>query len=331
MQWTRLRGQQKILNPTINNCRYSIYKLEKRFTRLHLHDNVRCNETLRGAKVKIIQRLPLAIILIFWTFNLAQAQPSLEKLWLTEGLKVPESVLYYHDEKSSYLLVSQIDGDAVGVDGKGGIAKMTESGELLAPDWVTGLNAPKGMAVFEGKLYVADINEIVVINIKKAKVEKKIPVAGSLFLNDVAIDKQGVVFVSDTRTNKIYRIQGVAVDIYLDKVDGANGLKFVGNNLAVGAGTHLLLVDSNKTRLPLASGFGQPIDGIESLGRDGFIVSCWAGLIYYVDINGHLDLLLDTQQTKINAADIGYDKETKTVYVPNFAKNSVTAYRLKIK
>jgi hypothetical protein len=281
--------------------------------------------------VKKIQRVPLAAILIFWAVGFAQAQPSLEKLWLTEGIKVPESVLYYRDEKSNYLLVSQIDGDAVGVDGKGGIAKMTESGELIAPDWVTGLNAPKGMAVFEGKLYVADINEVVVINIKKAAVEQKISVAGALFLNDVAIDKQGIVYVSDTRTNKVYRIQGTVVDTWIDKVDGANGLKFMGNNLLVGAGTQLLLVDKSKTRLPLASGFGQPIDGIEILSRDSLIVSCWAGLLYYVSIDGQLDLLLDTQQAKINAADIGFNQETKTVYVPNFAKNSVTAYRLNIK
>lgn len=280
--------------------------------------------------MKKIRQVSLLTILIFWTISLAHAQPSLEKLWLTEGLKVPESVLYYRDEKAEYLLVSQIDGDAVNVDGKGGIAKMTEAGDLVAPDWITGLNAPKGMAVFDGKLYVSDINEVVVINIKKAKVEQKIPVAGSMFLNDVAIDKQGVVYVSDTRTNKVYRLQGTVVDTYLDKVDSANGLKFMGNNLLVGAGTNLLLVDKNKARLPLASGFGQAIDGVEIVARDGLIVSCWSGLLYYVSINGQLSLLLDTQQAKINTADIGYNPDSKTVFVPNFAKNSVTAYRLKI-
>ncbi len=281
--------------------------------------------------MKKIQSLLLRTMLACLASGSAQAVPSLEKLWLTEGLQVPESVLYYQDDKSTYLLVSQVEGDPVGVDGKGGIAKMTEGGEMVARDWVTGLNAPKGMAVFAGKLYISDINEIVVINIKKAKVERKIPVAGALFLNDVVVDAQGVIFVSDTRTNKVYRIQGKAVDTYLDKVEGANGLKFMGNNLLVGAGAQLLLVDKNKTRLPLASGFGQAIDGIEIVGRDGLIVSCWPGLLYYVGIDGHLDLLLDTQQAKINAADIGYSPASQTVFVPNFAKNSVTAYRLKIK
>ncbi len=280
--------------------------------------------------MKKIHQVLLLTLLSFWASSSVQARPSLEKLWLTQGLLVPESVFYYHDEKSTYLFVSQIDGDPSGVDGKGGIAKMTEGGELIASDWITGLNAPKGMAVFAGKLYVADINEIVVINIKKAKVEQKIPVAGAIFLNDVVVDSQGIVFVSDTRTNKIYRIQNEAVTTYLEKVESANGLKFMGNNLLVGAGTSLLLIDKDKNRLPLASGFAQAIDGIEIVGRGAVIVSCWPGLIYYVGIDGHMDLLLDTQQAKINAADIGYNPESQTVFVPNFAKNSVTAYRLKL-
>ncbi len=281
---------------------------------------------MRSTEMKIIQQAFLLGVLS--VCSIAQAVPSLEKLWLTEGLRVPESVLYYRDEKASYLFVSQIDGDPSGIDGKGGIAKMTEGGELFAAEWITGLNAPKGMAVFAKKLYVADVNELVVIDIKKGKVEQKIAVPGSVFLNDVAIDAQGVVYVSDTRTNKVHRINGTAVETYLDKAESANGLKFMSGNLLVGAGTHLLLVDKNKTRLPLASGFAQAIDGIEVVSREGLIVSCWSGLIYYVGIDGKLKLLLDTLQAKINAADIGYKADTQTLFVPNFAKNSVTAYRL---
>jgi hypothetical protein len=258
----------------------------------------------------------------------AQTKPSLEKLWITEGLQVPESVLFYHEEKSAYLLVSQINGDPSAVDGNGSIAKMTTTGELVVPDWITGLNAPKGMAAFAGKLYVADINEVVVINIKKAKIEQKIPVAGAQFLNDVAVDFQGVVYVSDTNTQKVHRIINGVVEDYLYKIEKANGLKGISTNLMVGAGTRLFMIDKDKNRLPFASGFAQPIDGIESAGRGNFIVSCWAGLIYYVNASGKLDVLLDSQQDKINTADIGYDQASRTLYVPNFFKNTVTAYRL---
>jgi outer membrane protein assembly factor BamB len=258
----------------------------------------------------------------------ANAQPTLEKLWLTGGLSVPESVLVYRNGKANFLFVSQIDGDPSAMDGKGGIAKMTLGGEIENLNWVSGLNAPKGMAVFDGKLYVADINQLVVINIKSAEIEKKIIIPGAQFLNDVAIDSNGAVYISDTKTNKVYRYQKDMLEDYVVKAESANGLKVIGSNLVVGAGTHLLLIDKNKTRLQIAAGFAQAIDGIESVGKGDFLVSCWAGLLYYVHLDGKLDLLIDSQKDGINTADIGFDNITQTVFVPNFAKNSVTAYKL---
>lgn len=259
------------------------------------------------------------------------AQSKLEALWLAEGLKVPESVLVYREGRNSFLLVSQIDGEPSTADGQGGIARLGFSGELDDAEWVTGLNAPKGMAAQNGKLYVADINEIVIINVKKAEVEKKIPVAGAVFLNDVTIDSAGVVYVSDTRTNKVHRLKNGVVDDYLTNVESANGLKAIGRSLIVGAGTHLYLYDDKKNRLEIASGFAQGIDGVESVNRGDFLISCWPGLLYYVHTDGKVELLQDSQAAKINTADIGYDATTNSLYVPNFAKNTVTAYSFTVK
>lgn len=260
--------------------------------------------------------------------NSAAAAPALEKLWMTEGLNVPESVLVYRSGKLNYLFVSQINGDPSAVDGNGSIARLNFNGEVDEPNWVSGLNAPKGMGTYQGKLYVADINEIVVIDIKSAKIEKRIVIPGAQFLNDIAIDTRGTVFVSDTKTNKVHRYEKGALEDYLVKVESANGLKVLGPNLVVGAGSHLYLVDKNKNRLQIASGFAQGIDGIEPVGKGDFLVSCWAGLLYYVHLNGKLDLLIDSQKEGINTADIGFDSQTQTVFIPNFSKNSVTAYKL---
>jgi hypothetical protein len=258
------------------------------------------------------------------------AQSSLEQLWLTEGVSVPESVLVYRNGRANFLLVSQIDGEANTKDGKGGIAKMSLDGELDDVNWVTGLNAPKGMAHFDGKLYVADVDELVVINIKSAEIEKKITVPGAIFLNDVTVDTKGTIFVSDMKTGKIHRYLNNVLDDYVTKIENVNGLKVIGSNLVVGAGTHLYLIDSKKNRLDIASGFAQGIDGVESINRGDFLVSCWAGLLYYVHLSGKVDLLLDSQKEAINTADIGFDSVTQTVYVPNFLKNSVTAYKVSV-
>lgn len=271
------------------------------------------------------------LLMMLWLLSVTvNAQPKLEQLWVAEGVKIPESVLYYKEGRSMFLLVSQVDGDPSVVDGVGGIAQMTTNGELSNLGWITGLNAPKGMAVFDGKLYVADINELVVINIKKREIEKKITVQGARFLNDVAADSQGIIYISDTKINKIYRFNAGVIDEYLDKVESANGLKVFGSNLIVGAGKNLLLIDKEKNRLPLALDFAQEIDGVDMVQRGEFIISCWPGLIYYVHANGKFDLLLDSQADKINTADIDYEAETQTLFVPNFGKNTVTAYRLSL-
>lgn len=259
----------------------------------------------------------------------AQAAKQLESLWQLDDLPTPESVLYVADKKVPYLFVSLIDGQGDVVDGKGGIAKLTTDGNLIDKNWISGLNAPKGMALHENYLYVADITELVIIDIKKQKVIKKIPVADSVFLNDVTVNSSGVVFVSDTRTNKVHRYLDGKIELYVDKVTSANGLKALGSTLVVGAGQELLLVDADKNRVVIAKGFESGIDGIEMVARGDFIVSCWVGLVYYVHSDGRLELLIDSREQKINTADIGFDPNTQQLFVPNFFKNSVTAYQLK--
>lgn len=257
------------------------------------------------------------------------AQPTLTQVWQAPDLPTPESVLFVADKKSPYLFVSLIDGDGATADGKGGIAKLAVDGSVIDKDWITGLNAPKGMAIVKNLLYVADITEVVVIDIKKQKVIKKILVADSVFLNDVTANADNVVFVSDTRTNKIHSLKKDKPSLYLSDITAANGLKAVGENLIVGAGPELLSFGPDKRPVTLAKDFAQGIDGIEPVKQGEYLVSCWPGLVYYVHSNGKLDVLIDSQAEKINTADIGFDPQSNTLFVPNFFKNTVTAYQLK--
>lgn len=253
----------------------------------------------------------------------------LEQLWSTKELRTPESVLVHKAGKDKFLLVSEIEGDGAALDGKGGIAKLSMSGEILDQDWVRGLNAPKGMAVHGKKLYVADVNELVVVDLASQKIEAKIKVPDSVFLNDVAVDEAGVVYVSDTRTNKIHRFVDHKPEVFLENIASANGLYTSGKNLIIGAGSTLLSVGPDKKQTELASGFESGIDGIEMTKPGEFLVSCWVGLMYYVHADGRIEKLIDSREDKINTADIGYDRDKNLVFVPNFLKDSVTAYQLK--
>ncbi len=256
------------------------------------------------------------------------AAKTLEPLWQVGDLPVPESVLYVQDKKAPYLFVSLIDGVPTDADGKGGIATLTPEGEVINREWLTGLNAPKGMGSDGQLLYVADITELVIIDIKKARVVKKIAVPDAVFLNDVSVNSQGAVFISDTRTHRVYRYHEDKLELYLENVDNANGLYSIGSSLVVGSAQTLLLFGADKQPQVLAQGFAENIDGVEMTERGEFIVTCWKGLIYYVYSDGRLELLLDVREQEINTADIGYDHERRRLFVPNFFKNTVTTYHV---
>lgn len=254
-------------------------------------------------------------------------QHRLEKLWQTDTiLAVPESVL--PGEKENVLFVSLIDGGGWDADGKGGVAKLSPDGKTYKGTWITGLHAPKGLGRHGNRLYVADITEVVVIDIKKGAIEKRIAVDSARGLNDITVDKKGNVYVSDSRTARIWKIQNDQPALYLENLKGVNGLKSVGDDLIIAAGKTFLKADAQKNLTKIAE-LPQGGDGIEPVGNGDYLVTSWGGYIFYVSAGGQVETLLETHQQKINTADIGYDPKKKMVYVPTFNGKSVVAYQLR--
>ena len=265
----------------------------------------------------------------FSLVNINAQKATVQKLWATDTiLKVPESVLV--DDKENCLWVSNIDGAANGKDGKGSISKLSKTGTPINLDWVTGLNAPKGMAKYKQELYVADLTELVVIDIKKGVIKNKIKVEGSVFLNDVTVNKNGAVFVSDSRTGKVHRYENNMVTIEVENLQGPNGLLSIDDQLLILDRGSLLSVTPGGTISKIMDGMDPSTDGIEKVAPNQYIVSCWNGIVYFVEAGAQKITLFDTRSEKINSADIGYDAKNKIIYVPTFLKNSVVAYQLQI-
>ncbi len=272
--------------------------------------------------------LLLSVLFTAITGVAAVAQPTLTKIWETEAtIQVPESVLF--SAKGKLLYVAQIDGKAGEKDGKGGIAKVGLDGKIIDKDWVTGLNAPKGMGIWANKLYVADITEVVEIDLKSGKITQKIAIEGSEFLNDLTIDKKGNIYVSDSNTHKVHLIQKGKASLYFDDLTRPNGLLAIGNDLLIADSGALKKLSADKKLVTIAEGMEKSTDGIEEITPGEYVVSSWIGSVYHVKSDGTVTTLLDTRDEKVNSADIGYDKSKKIVYVPTFLKNSVVAYQLK--
>jgi len=259
------------------------------------------------------------------------SKPELVHQWSTDTvMKVPESVCY--DSGNDVLYVANIQGKPTAKDGEGFISRLSTGGEVLDLEWVTGIDAPKGMGVHEGMLYVTNIDEIVEINIANGKIANRYPCPGAQFANDIAINDAGVVFASDMAANKIYRLENGEVETWLesDMLKSPNGLYTTSGHLMIGIDGSVLKVGfeggTPETHISNTGG----IDGLEWVNEDYYIKSDWAGHVHLLHPDKEKQLILDTTDEEINAADIDFVPETGMLYVPTFHDNRVMAYELKM-
>jgi len=249
------------------------------------------------------------------------AQHSLEKLWESDSttLKGPESALF--DAKSGSLFVSSMNA--------GSVVIMDLKGHVIKKDWINGLHSNKGSALFNGLFYTAETTSIAVIDVNKAQIIKRVPIDSAVMLNDLAVDSKGVIYVSDTRTGKVYRVEDDKPVLYLENLPGANGLLTVQSDLYVLTSTSFLKVDANKIVTTIADGFESGLDGIVMVANNEFIISNFKGMLWWVKSDGTKQLLLDTRANGIMSNDISYDGKTKILYVPSFRTNRIIAYKVK--
>ncbi|OFX21602.1 MAG: hypothetical protein A2041_01480 [Bacteroidetes bacterium GWA2_31_9b] len=274
---------------------------------------------------------------LFIYFNLksqdskAYLSPNIEFLWKSAPiLSTPESV--YYCKNHNVLFVSNINGNPLVKDNNGFISTLTPEGNILELKWVTGLNAPKGMAVHNDRLYVADINRIAEIDIVSKAIVKFYVIKGAIFLNDIEIDKNGDIYVSDMNAKSIYKISGSKIERWIisKKISNPNGLSISNGFLFVGTSDRILKIqikDKSISDYLLNTG---NIDGLIYFGIDHIIYSDWEGRIYFTGLGKESMKVIDTSALKINAADIGFIKEKGIILVPTFFDNRIMAYRLKM-
>ena len=269
-----------------------------------------------------------------------QAQ-TLEKLWEATGLENPESVIYDAKQKTFY--VSNVVGSPTDKDGNGYLSKLDENGKIVAQKWVTGFNAPKGLGIHNNKLYVADIDQVGVVDIASGKVEKMIPAAGATFLNDVAVAANGDVYISDTfQGNSIYRISNGNIEMWLqnEQLDFPNGLLVKGNDLIVSSwgkitnpqtfetavkGKVLKVSLKDKKVADISQSFVNG-DGLAAY-KNGFIVSDWiAGKIFFVDNKGATK---EIGSYNMGTADLTLVTEKNTLLIPQMSEGKILAFKLK--
>lgn len=249
---------------------------------------------------------------------------SAAEAWRISGFEVPESVVF--DADNSRLIVSNIVGEATAADGNGTLSLVSLDGTMIDADWVTGLDAPKGSAIAEGKLYVADLTNLRIVDLASGAVET-LAIEGATFLNDVTADDLGTIYVTDTFANRIYAVAGNQAGLFLEDaaLDSPNGILADGDSLIIASfGTlaekpedmvpgGLVRIDINTKAVSVVEGAEKAgfLDGIVKVG-DAYVVSDFFGGTILSITPGSAPEVLET--LVMGAADIGSDGEA--VFVP---------------
>ena len=274
----------------------------------------------------------LPVLFMFTAKSCMNQQPrettALALQWETEAVfDIPESVYYEPGEDVIY--ISNVSGNPTDRDSNGFISKCTPGGEVIELQWATGLHAPKGMGVYNGKLYASDIHRVAEIDLATGGIFRYHDVPGASFLNDIAVDGQGNVYISDMMDTKIYRISDDTLTLWLDDpmLTTPNGLFVLDNHLMIGCDKIIKanLQDKSLEEWLLDTG---GIDGLESTGDGRFLFSDWQGSVYLVAEDKSVEKLLDLNPQQKNAADIEFEPSEKMLFVPTFSANTVMAYTL---
>jgi len=254
-----------------------------------------------------------------------------------------------HDPEADVYLVSNISGNPTEADGDGFISRLNADGGLLELRWIDGaragvtLNAPKGMALQGGSLFVADIDCVRIFDRATGRPTGEVCVPDATFLNDIAPDDQGTLFVTDSGlrgsadglvpsgTDAVYRLSAdgrmaqIAAGEWLGRPNGvavgSRGIFVAG----FGSGEVLqLAVDGSHTTVLPAS--ERQLDGVEFLDDGGFVFSSWGDqAVYHVSGDGAIRRWIEGLDAP---ADIGVDRTRNLVLIPQFNENRVVAYPL---
>ena len=255
----------------------------------------------------------------------------LQNVWETpEGLDIPESSCYNSGDKTIY--VSNIVGNPDKKDGMGFISKISDKGRFIEKEWVKGLNAPKGIGIAKGKLYVTDIDEVVEISLKTAQITKRYKTSLAHSFNDIATDKQGHVYVSEMEKHLVLMVGKDSLEVFAesDKIGSVNGICDFGKEVILGSKGNLIAINKKTKAIRTLVEKTGYLDGIVVVGKNKIVTSDWKGKVQLIEPGKPIEVLLNTSSLQINAADLGWIPAQHLLLVPTFSNNKVIAFKLKL-
>ena len=237
----------------------------------------------------------------------------------------PESAQY--DPDTGYVFVSEALPD-----GQGKVMLLDTDGNIVDPDWLTGLTWPKGLIIENGLVYVATDKDLVVANAATGEVVATYTADAGASLNDVTMAADGSVYVSDLNQAAIWRLKDGVFEMFVSDptLVSANGIRINDDKLWLATFDQGVLyeIDLETKAISQVLDGVQAFDGVIEIEPGIWLMSSFNGQIrMYNEEDGSLTSIYSNLFNH-NAADIGYDPASQTIFVPTFSSQGVFALQL---
>ena len=257
-----------------------------------------------------------------------------------DGFVGPEAVRYDPAQDIYFVGNWGSDRNPGKADNDGYISRMSPDGVIENLRFIAGgtggvtLHSPRGMYIVGDTLWVADFDAVRGFDRRTGATLATVDFS-SLdrgFLNDVAADATGAIYVTDTGKNKLYRVRGGPTLVVSDSaLGGPNGITWDASRsrfliLPFGGGhTVHAWTPGTTTMVDALTDPSSKFDGIEVLSPDRVLASSQADTSLHLFVNG-----IGHSIIKVGGppADIAVDTKRNRVAVPIVALNRVEIYQL---
>ncbi|EDL61138.1 SMP-30/gluconolactonase/LRE family protein [Gimesia maris] len=222
----------------------------------------------------------------------------------------------------------------------GYVSLLNPDGSVHTTKWIGAtrdgltLNHPLGSAIHNGTLYTADIDVVRTFDLATGKPGKAYPVEGSTFLNGIAVNKEGTIFVSNSRPEfRVYKITADGkVSLFVDG-DPLN----IPNGVAIDPDGNVVVVNvGNNDVMTFDPANGKLIrtEHAAEGGNDGLVILP-DGTKYVSSVRfGSVSKISPGKPAEViasgipSAASMGYDSKHKQLIIPMNNNNAVAFLKL---
>jgi outer membrane protein assembly factor BamB len=265
----------------------------------------------------------------------SQEVPSSEQIWRSDHFQHPEAVYIPAGSEWAYIGNQVATSEDEPITHEAYISRLNILTGEFESHWASHLDGPLGMTSFGNTLYAVDNGtHITALDLTTGEViQTWTSPADDVFFNDLAVDDDGRLYVTDSRSGALLRLENDRFETLFDgdAFASANGVEFVDGSLYVvcsGGVGNLIRIDPATLQWEiLISGAGS-LDGVVTDGRGGLVLSDIPGrLLHWSEVTG-LTVLDGFESEDIMLNSIGGTADGTYIFAPHWRQSQVSAFRM---